>query len=1069
MNCLKKSIRGLIAPCILIFILLSNGAIAQTKKITGTVTDADKEVMAGVVVTLKGTNTRTVTDENGRFAINGPETGAVLQFSFVGYLSQDVNTISKSIIDISLKKDSKILDDVTVIAVGYGNLEKRADLTGSIGKVGVKDLQKAPVRSFEEALAGRVAGVQVLSQDGQPGDALNIVIRGGSSINNSNAPLFVIDGLPVEDPNNNNLNPAEIESITILKDASSTAIYGSRAANGVVIITTKQGKTGKAVISYSNYFGNNITTGRVNLMNAADFVRLQFEMDSTFTNSNYFNLNGATGLRIDSTKPIYSLADYENAPSLDFQNKLFENAPFQNHFLSVSGGNSAGNRYLFSGGYTDQKGVIISSGFKRYQGRLNVEQQVNDRLKITANINYASTQSYGTLPREQESQNSLANNPSNNLLFRVWGYRPTNINFGNSNLDDAIFDNEQGAGVGANLVINPFLSAQNQYDARFTNTFSASTITSYKISNSLDYRLNASVSIANTRAEKFDNELTNSGIAFGPNGSLSNLQTNNFSLDNILTYNKIFSKKTKLTLIGLASQQWRKNYGSGFSSNNVLFSSLGVGGLPSGVIQPAFDVNISDANLLGFGSTANLNLLDKYIFKASFRADGSSKFAPGKRWGYFPSVGFAWKVSEEKFMNKVKAITNVKFRINYGETGNNRISDFPYLSPFSQTNTSGFVYNNTYYSGFFQTGLGNRNLKWETTGQFDAGVEFGLLKDKVSVEVDYYRKNTRDLLLNAKFPLSSGYSQGLVNVGKISNEGLEFTLNANLVTSKNFTWNSNFNISFNRNRLIELADGGLNLIDKAETKNTTFNYISQIGQAVGLFYGFTYEGVYQYSDFTLLPSGVYVLKDNIIGPNGGLLGYNRVTVKPGDPRYKDINNDGLIDDNDQGIIGQSTPKAIGGFNNNFTLKNLSLNLFFQYAYGGQNLNVNRYYFENPSRLGLNQFASYNNRWSPTNPTNYAPRAGASGTFVNSSRIVESSSFLRFKTAQVSYRFGPKLIKKVGLKSLALNASAQNLLTITNYTGPDPEVNTKGTGLTPAYDFSAYPRAFTYTFGLNMTF
>lgn len=1069
MNDLQNSIREFLAPCVILLILLSQGAMAQTKKITGTVTDADKGTLAGVVVTIKGTTTRTQTDENGKFSITGSNAGTILTFSSTGFLSQEVNTTNKTVINLTLKIDNKVLDDVTVVAVGYGNVEKRSDLTGSIGKVSVKDLQKAPVRSFEEALAGRVAGVQVLSQDGQPGDALNIVIRGGSSINNSNAPLFVIDGLPIENPNNNNLNPAEIESITILKDASSTAIYGSRAANGVVIITTKQGKAGKPVISYSNYFGSNITTGRVNLMNAADFVRLQFDLDSTFTNTNYFNVNGATGLRIDNTKGIYTIADYENATALDFQNKLFENAPFQNHFLSVSGGNSSGNKYLFSGGYTDQKGVIISSGFKRFQGRLNVDQQVNDKLKITANINYTFTKSYGTLPREQTSQNSLANNPSNNLLFRVWGYRPTNINFGNSNLDDAIFDSEQGAGVGANLVINPFLSAQNQYDARFTNTFSASTITSYKISKSLDYRLNASISVANARSERFDNEFTNSGIAFGPNGSLSNLQTNNFSIDNILTYNKSFSSKTKLTLIGLASQQWRKNYGSGFSSNNVLFSSLGIGGLPSGVIQPAFDVNISDANLLGFGSTANLNFLDKYIFKASFRADASSKFAPGKRWGYFPSAGFAWKVNEEKFMRNVKAITNLKFRINYGETGNNRISDFPYLSPFSQSNTSGFVYNNTYYSGFYQTGLGNRNLKWETTGQFDAGVEFGMLKDKVSVEVDYYIKNTRDLLLNAKFPLSSGFSQGLLNVGKIRNEGLEFTVNASLITTKNFSWNSNFNISFNKNRLTELADGGLNLIDKAETKNTTFNYISQIGQSIGLFYGFTYEGVYQYSDFNQLPSGVYVLKNDVVGPNGGLLGYTSVTVKPGDPKYKDINNDGLIDDNDQGIIGQSNPKAIGGFNNNFTFKNLSLNLFFQYAYGGQNLNVNRYYFENPSRLGLNQFATYNGRWSPNNPTNYAPRAGAAATNVNSSRIVESSSFLRFKTAQISYKFASKLIQKAGLKSLVLNASAQNIWTITNYTGPDPEVNTKGTGLTPAYDFSAYPRAFTYTFGLNLTF
>ncbi len=1044
--------------------------LSQNIRITGTVTDDRGEVLPGVTIKVKGTTTAATADVNGKYNITVANTSAVLVFSYIGFDTREIPVTDKKVINVAMKESTNLLNEVTVVDLGYGNIEKRSDLTGSIGRVNVQDLQKAPVRSFEEALAGRVAGVQVLSQDGQPGDALNIVIRGASSINNSNSPLYVIDGLPVEDPNNNNLNPAEIESITILKDASSTAIYGSRAANGVVIITTKQGKAGKPEFKYNTFFGNSITTGRVELMNAAEFVNLQFDLDSSFTNVNYFNKDGATGLRIDTSRQIYTIRDYEQAEALDFQNKLFENAPFQNHFVSISGATDKG-RYLFSGGLTDQKGVIIASGFKRYQGRINLEQKVTDKLKINANINYASTRSFGTFPRNQESLNSLANNPGNNLLFRVWAYRPTNINLGANNLEEDLFDGEQGAGNGSNLIINPFISVQNQYNARFGSNLSASTIANYELSKNFSYRLNAGFSINDTKTEKFDNELTNSGRAFGPNGSISNVRQNNFSLDNVITFNKKFSKKTTLTIIALSSQQWRRDLISGFNANGVLFSTVGVNGLPTGIIQPIFDVASSDANLLGFGTTTNFNYLDKYVFKASFRADGSSKFAPGNRWGYFPSGGFAWKVYEEKFMKNIKAITNLKFRVNYGETGNNRISDFPYLSPFDQIGSSGFVFNNTYNAGYFQTGIGNSNLRWETTATFDAGVEFGLFKDKIGIEIDYYKKNTRDLLLNAKLPISSGFTQYLINIGKISNEGLEFTLNANIYQTKNFGYNANFNVSLNRNRLLELADGSQNLIDRAEVanKNPTFNYISQVGQAIGLFYGFTYDGVYQFTDFDKLPSGAYALKNDVVGPNGGVLGYNRTTVRPGDPKYRDINGDGLVDDSDQGIIGQSNPKAIGGFNNNFNYKSLSLNLFFQWSYGGQNQNYNRFFLENPSRTGLNQFASYNNRWTPTNPSNYAPRAGASGANVSSSRLVENSSFIRFKTVQLSYSLPNKWIEKLGLRSVSLNSSAQNLWTITGYTGPDPEVNTRGTGLTPAYDFSAYPRATTYTFGANITF
>ncbi|MEJ8844897.1 TonB-dependent receptor [Lacibacter sp. H375] len=1046
---------------------------ADSVVVNGTVAAEDSDnPLADVTVALKGTRIATSTNSNGGFSIKVPVKNAVLVFSSVGYEQQEIRVSNTIILNVKMKESVNELSEVVVsVDLGYGNVQKRKDLTGSIGTVSVKEIQKAPVRSFEEALGGRIAGVQVQARDGQPGDNFNIVIRGASSINNSNAPLYIIDGLAVEDPNNNNLNPNEIESITVLKDASSTAIYGSRAANGVVIINTKQGSGKKAVFSYRSFFGVSRTTKKFDLMNAEEFINLQFEIDSVFTNEKYFNKNSTTGLPVDPARPVYSAKDYARAKSLDFQDLIFQDAPFQNHFISVDGGDGKSTKYLVSGGFTNQKGLLVNSGFTRYQGRLNLDQRLNNKMKITANINYSHTKSYGTFPRNQESMSSLANDPRNNLLYRAWIYRPTTINFDSSGLDEALFDDEPGAGSNPQLVINPLISLKNQYNARFTNTFFSSIVFIYDVTKQIKYRLNAGVSIANGRNEQFDNEFTNSGrsTTLGPNGSLTNTQTNNFTLDNILTYTKSLRKKSSFSITALASQQWRRTHNTSITANQVVNSGLGIRGLTSGVIQPVFQQGYSDANLLGFGTTADYKLFGKYIIKGSFRADGSSKFAEGNKWGYFPSGGIAWRVDEEKFMQGVNFIKDLKARVNYGLTGNNRISDFPFLSPIGFSNVSGVVVNNQYLNGYYVQRLGNKDLKWETTSQFDAGLEFSTFKGRLGIELDYYIKKTRDLLLNASFPVSSGYTSGLINVGKIQNTGFEITLNTEVISKKNFNWNNSFNISFNNNKLLELADGAQNLINAAETKYTFPNYITQVGQSIGQFYGFTYTGVYQYTDFNKLPNGVYTLKDDVIAPNGGLLGATRTTVMPGDPKYKDINNDGVIDDNDQGIIGRALPKFYGGFNNNIRYKNFSLTLFFNFSYGNQAMNMNRFYLESGSTISQNQFASYNDRWTPTNPSNYAPRVRANSINVSTSRIIEDASFIRLKTAQISYTISPKAVKKLGMKSLSVNASGQNLFILTKYTGTDPEINTLGTGLFPAYDFSAYPYATTLTFGVNITF
>jgi len=1029
--------------------------------ITGVVTDSKQEPIPGVTVKVKTSSVAVGTKTDGGFSIKVPDEQAILVFSSIGYQTQEVLVGNKKVLSVVLNENIQTLEAVKIFDLGYGR-EKRSDLTGAIGSVNVEDLQKAPVRSFEEALAGRVAGVQVISADGQPGDSFNITIRGSSSVNNSNSPLYVIDGLAIENPDNNNINPAEIASITILKDASSTAIYGSRASNGVIIITTKKGKIGVPVVSYNGYYGNSVVNSRVKLMNAYDFVKLQNDLNPVFTTNNYFNDANGT--------PVRTLESYRNAQTLDFQNVLYQPAPFNNHFLSVSGG-SEKTRYSISGGYTGQNGIITNSGFKRAQGRLNIEQTVSDHFKIGANLNYAATHSYGTFPRMQEDRYNLANGVTNNLIYRVWSYRPVTSSLDDSNLLNNLFDTDQGSGTDAPNKVNPAISALNEYNARFGNNFSATTYGIYTFNKAFSYRVNAGVNIQMNHNEIFNNQNTNSGSngSYGPNGSISNSQGNDYSLDNILTYTKQFNQRNSLTVIGLVSQQWQHTLGSSFSALQVLLPELGVNGLSSGTVQPTVVTNSSDANLLGIGGTANYSYMNKYVFKVSFRADGSSKFAPTNRWGYFPSGGFAWKIGDEPFMKQQTAVSNLKLRINYGLTGNNRVSDFAYVSPITHTNTSGNIFGNNYQLGYFPSSLGNKDLRWETTAQFDAGLEFGIIKNLVTIEADYYRKDTKNLLLNAIFPTSSGFSSGLINVGKTRNQGFELTINTNNIRTKNFSWSSNFNISFNKNLLLALTDGSENILSIAGGIETTSNYIARVGQPLGSFYGYTYAGVYQYTDFNKLPNGAYVLKDNVIAPNGGLLGATRSTVQPGDPKYTDINGDGQITNEDQGIIGNANPKAIGGFNNDFTYKGFDLNVFIQWSYGGENLNANRFYLERPTQVGNNQFASYNDRWTPTNPSNYAPRVSANSANLWSTRFIEDASFARLKTVQLGYSLPSAFLTKIGVKTCRVYASGQNLFKITNYSGPDPEANVAGFGLTPGFDFSAYPRALTYTFGINLTF
>lgn len=1042
---------ALLATIFLIFQLKTAAIAQQTVKpkisITGIVYDAEStQTLPGVSVTLKGNTSSAVTDNAGKFTISVSDENAVLVFAMLGFEAQEVKVGSNRTLDIQLKSITSSLNEVMV--VGYGTV-KRRDLTGSVASVKIEEMQKAPVRSFEEALAGRVAGVQVTSVDGQPGSNINITIRGANSITGSNSPLYVIDGFPIENPDNNAINPDDIEAIEVLKDASATAIYGARGANGVIIITTKTGKDGKATISYNGYYGTQEVLNRMDVFSPYEFVKYQIERQPS-SSTLYFN----------PARP--DIESYRNVEGIDWQDLLFRVAPIQNHSMSVLGG-SKGTKYSFSGNILDQQGVMTSSGYKRYQGRIRLDQKVSDNFTVSGNVNYSNLVKNGGTPIPESGAFQ-----SSALMYSVWGYRPITGSPNDDLEDDGI---DPAVDLVNDLRFNPIQNYQNQFRRQTTNALTANAYAEYKWN---DFRLRVSGGVTRSmrRADAFDNSMTRSGNpltpqgkANGVNGSVSFLEINNYLNENTLSYNKKFNGGHNLAVVSGFTIQGRSSSGYGAFATFVPNELLGVSGLDEGTPNLITSSSTS-STLASYLGRVNYDYKSKYLATFSFRADGSSKFSPGNKWGYFPSGALSWRLNEERFMKSFKFISDAKIRATIGATGNNRVSDFAYMSSLNLPNSASYAFNNATVKGLITTQLGNANLLWETTVQTDLGLDLGLFNNRILITADLYRKTTDDLLLNANLPPSLGFDRTFKNVGKVRNQGVEISLETINVKKSTFTWSTNFNISFNSNKVLELAENQqalVSLINWETSYRSLPPYMAKIGQPIGMFYGLIWEGNYQYNDFTKLPSGSYILKPEV--PTNG---NPREDIQPGDIKYKDINGDGNVNLSDYTIMGNPNPDFIGGLSNNFAYKGFDLNVFLQFSYGNDILNTNRLVFEGFGRSAQNMFTTYLNRWTPENQNNTYYRTGGYGPNAYSSRVVEDGSFLRLKTISLGYQFPAKLLKPIKVKGLRLYAAAQNIYTWTKYEGYDPEVSAYDTALTPGFDWSVYPRASTLTFGLNIT-
>ena len=1027
---------------------------AQTgNEVTGKVVDAMGE-LPGVSVVVKGTTNGTTTDLNGDFILKNVKANDVLQFSFIGYKTQTVKVGNQKHFNITLTEDAQTLDEVQIVAVGYGDVRRR-DLTGSIGSADMKDLVKTPVSNIAENLGGRIAGVQVSSSDGGPGDNFDIVIRGAGSLTGSTAPLYVIDGFPSETSGLSSLNPNDIESIDILKDASATAIYGARGANGVVIVTTKKGGAGKPTITYNGSVKVSTVKNTPEMMNGYEFVLLQQEI---MGNGEDFKRNYITDL-------YPTIDDYKYAPSYDWQDYIYRTALSHSHHLSMTGG-KGDLKYTTSLSYDDTQGVIINSGVKRYQGRVNLSQKVNDKLKIDFTGNYASNVQDGPTVSTSTSSMSTA------YMYSVWSFRPVSPT--GSDLLNSMYD--EGVNMSEDYRFNPVKSAQNEYRHKTTNNLQFYIGAEYEIIKNLKLKVTAGYTARDYKNEEFNGSQTRTGNSHpsntqskGINAYLYQEESRSYLNENTLSYQLNKNSHNFNALLGMSVQK-NTSYIHSIRTEQISNESFGMAGLDKGS-NPTISSSKGENKLLSYFGRINYNYDSRYYVTATMRADGSSKFAKGHRWGYFPSGSLAWAFQREAFVSdNIEWLSNGKLRFSYGQTGNNRIGNYDYMAHLiTNDNVYKYPWNGEFTKGYVLSSMYNEKLKWETTEQFDFGLDLGFLDGRINLNMDYYIKTTKDLLLDADISASSGFSTATLNVGELRNSGFELTLETTNIKTKDFTWTSNFNIAFNKNEIIALNSGQPYMTSYISWDNkykTVPAYISKVGESAGKMYGFVYEGTYKYEDFDVSTGDngekVYTLKK-------GIPAYTAST-QPGDPKYKDLDGNGEINDKDKTTIGNGQPKHIGGFSNNLVWKNFDLNIFFQWSYGNDILNANRMVFENPtSKQNTNMFATYVNRWTPENPTSNIPRARAEGSNEYSSLYVEDGSYLKLKNITLGYNFDSKLLKPLHISNARVYIAAENIATITSYSGSDPEVSTRNSPLTPGFDWSAYPRSFNVSLGLNVTF
>lgn len=1073
----NKGANGCFAVVFLLCLLTSHQMSAQSVTLEGTVKDAAGLTLPGVNILEKGTKNGTSTDFDGHYKIKLSSSKAVLTYSFIGFKTKEIAVDGKTKVDVVLSEDSNTLNEVVV--VGYGTV-KKSDLTGAVSTISGNDLKKVPVANVAEALTGRIAGVQVSSSEGSPDADIKIRVRGGGSLTQDASPLIIVDGFPVNSMND--ISSSDIDSMTVLKDAASTAIYGSRGANGVILITTKRGKDGKMAVSFNMFYGMKTMANEIDVLSPDDYTKWQYE----------YALLSQTGTKVASdptsyTKYFGNWQDqdmYKGLKGDDWQKQIFgRRGEVQSRDLGIRGGSNKVN-YNFNYAHYDEKAIMIGSNYKRNNLSLALNSKISDKVDVGFTVRYSDTEIDGGGVNEQNEKSS-----SDSRMRTIVGYAPIPVSG---------LTSEDVSGDGSDVLINPLRSISDNNRQQFRKNFNMLGSFGWEIIDNLKLKVDLGLDNFNTLDYRYYGRSTYY-VANAPIGTLqgkpamimSNGNDKRFRNANTLNYDfkKIMGANHHLNvLLGQESITYTSNtltntihgYPNFFDFNQA--KTLTTQGTP----QAVDNYYSPEDKLLSFFGRANYDYKNRYIFSATFRADGSSKFSEDNRWGYFPAFAAGWKISEESFLKDASWIDLLKVRASYGEAGNNNIPVGQQIQIFQSTPTT-WINGVTSVWAPSKT-MPNPDLKWETTVTQNVGLDFGFFKNRLSGNFDVYKNITSDLLIN--FPVAgSGYDFQYRNMGETQNTGFEATINVVAIDKAKYGLNFSFNMGINKNKINSL--GVMNNFGQATgwaSSQIGDDYLIAVGSSLGTMYGYKNDGRYEVSDFDYV-GGKYVLKTGVIPTATTLVG-DGSSLKPGDMKLKDVNGDGKVDLNDKTVIGNVNPKSSGGFVINGNAYGFDLMAAFNRSIGNEIYNADKIEFSTATASGqyknLNSTMADGNRWTNLDPVSgqlvtdpVALTALNANTTMWSPYMrsaiftdwaVEDASFLRLNTLTLGYTAPQMFTSKLGVSKLRFYLTASNVFVWTNYSGSDPEVSTRRKNpLTPGVDSSPYPRSRQMVFGMNLNF
>ncbi|APQ16744.1 TonB-dependent receptor [Maribacter hydrothermalis] len=1000
----------------------------QDFTINGVVQDQNGQPLPGANILEKGTTNGTQTDFDGNFELSVNSGDAILSVTYIGFSSKEIPINGQSSLTIVLEESAAALDEIVV--VGYGT-QKKSDLTGSVSSLKSEDLNPGANASVDQMMLGRAAGVQINQSSSAPGGGLSIRIRGASSLNASNEPLYVIDGFPIDNspnlgsgnaaevsdnqsPNNplNSLNPADIQSIEILKDASATAIYGSRGANGVVMITTKKGRSGKMSVTYDVYSGIQSVAKTIDVLSTSEYITAINDLSQEQGNA-----------------PVFSAQDITNIGNGNFwQDQVFRSAPITSHNLSVGGGSDNTSVYA-SFNYFDQEGVVKNSGIKKYTGRINVDSNIGEKAKIGLNFNTS-------LIKDNNNIDGIQTNENAGPIYSSLLYDPT----------EPIYNADGTFSQSANLTVNNPVTlvngilSQNETNRTFGNAY-----LNYEFTDELSGKFNFGTDRQTSRRDIYNSTQTIRGSAANGIANINVLERSNYLFEYTMNYNKTFNENLNITVLGGVTYQkfnLKNFFGniSGFPSDDIGTNNLELGDTNTDQLGSRTEEN----TLLSYLGRVNYNLYDKFLLTGSIRADGSSRFGENNKFGYFPSFAFGWKLNEEEFIPDL--FSQLKLRASWGLTGNQEIGN--YNSQLTFQSGPNVVLGNSVLGSVIPSRKANNDLKWETTEQFNIGVDAAMLNGRISATLDYFSKNTKDLLFNLPLPLASGYASILSNVGEVENKGFEVLINTTNIITDDFKWDTSLNFSAVKNKVVDL--GRIESIVTGNIMAVGNTAIIREGDPLASYYGYVVTGIFQEGD--------------------DIANSAQPIAEPGHPIFEDRDGDGAITPADQTIIGSPFPDFTYGIQNSFSYKNFQLDVFFQGQEGADLININLIESLYPANFRRNrQSRTITDRWTPQNtdakwPSSVNPNAyGASKV---NTLTVEDASYFRLKNVQLSYKVPVDNINF--LNSLRVYVTGQNLFTVTDYGGFDPESNSLGSS-NVRVDYSSYPTARTYLLGLTANF